>query len=422
MTRFTHVSAALSIALLGAIAFSSHIIALSQSLATDVDSNGVTCTVPSFLPTTVALNTPRALVSDDFNKDGNQDLAVTESSGLDRVAILLGNGSGGFSAPTRFTMGRDSLFLASGDLNGDGNSDLVTANESNASGEISIVLGNGAGGFGSPTNIHLINGTSNVTTAVAIGDVNDDTKPDLVLTSGTFNGVTVLLGDGTGSFTFFKSIAAGGFAPAYLVMKDFSGDTKLDLVVANNASGNVGVLLGDGTGNFGAATTFGVGSNPTWISVEDFNSDSKLDLAVANNGSENFSILLGNGTGGFGTAANYNAKGVFPQSIGAADFNGDGKIDLAVSNFQPDTNVIFSGDGAGNFSAVANYPGGGPSSVVADFNEDGQADVAVANDFRRIVTLFMNSCGSSALTQIQLRDSAYSGRSSTVADFLPPLL
>ena len=368
-----------------------------------------TCSVPSFQMTNIALNSPRALVVDDFNKDGNQDVAVAEQTSVDRIAILLGNGSGGFSAPTRFDMGRDPVFIAAGDLNGDTNPDLVTANESNVSGEISIALGNGSGGFGSPTNIRLINGTSNVTSAVAIGDVNGDTKPDLVLSSYTFSSVMVLLGNGTGGFTFFKTIGAGGFGPFYLVMRDFNGDTKLDLVTANNGAGTVGVLLGDGTGNFGPATTFGVGTSPHWITVEDFNSDSKLDLAVANGGSENFSILLGNGTGGFGAATNQAAKGG-PWSIAPADFNGDGKIDLAVSIAQPGTLAIFTGDGAGGFSPVANFRNGGPSSAVSDFNEDGQLDIAVVKNFGpHTLSVFLNTCGASTLPELQLSLGAWSG-------------
>lgn len=369
------------------------------------------CTIPSFAAQpNISLDAPGAVVVDDFNNDGKPDLAIANKRTSGTISVLLGNGSGGFSAPTNFSCGRNPIYLASGDLNGDGNADLVTANESNFSGEVSIVLGNGSGGFGSQTSIFLLRGTPSVTTAVAIGDVNGDGKLDLALTSAPFGLgiVTVLLGSGTGTLTFFKSTAAGGSIPFHLAMKDLNGDGKVDLVTANVGSGNVGVLLGDGTGNFGTAATFAVGTRPVRIAVEDFNADSKLDLAVANQGSDDISILIGDGAGGFGPAMNHNAKGAFPGPIAAADFNGDGKIDLAVSNFEPGTVVVFTGDGAGNFSAAANFRGDG-SSAVGDFNADGQMDLAVVIAQSRLVSVLLNSCGSSALPQIQFRDSLNSG-------------
>src|SRR6267142_5011769 len=170
------------------------------------------CSIPNFSgPTNINVAAPRAIVVADFNNDGKLDLAAASSRTTGTVAILLGIGSGGSSAPANFSGGRMAMFLASGDLNGDGNADLAIANESNTLGEVSILLGNGAGGFGTQTFIHIINGSQNRTTAVAIGDVNGDGKADLVGTSATFNSVFIMLGDGTGNFTFHKSISSGGF-------------------------------------------------------------------------------------------------------------------------------------------------------------------------------------------------------------------
>ena len=90
-----------------------------------------------------------------------------------------------------------------------------------------------------------------------------------------------------------------------MAVGDFNGDGKLDLAVANVGSNNVSILLGTGTGSFGAATNFGVGSDPFSVAVGDFNGDGKLDLAVANFNSDNVSILLGTGTGSFGAATNF---------------------------------------------------------------------------------------------------------------------
>jgi len=378
------------------------------------------CTIPNFTgPTNINVLAPRALVVGDFNKDGKLDLAAANNRTSGTVSILLGNGNGGFSAPTNFSGGRNPTFLASGDFNGDGNADLAIANESNAQGEVSILLGNGAGGFGAQTSIRIINGSQNLTAALAIGDVNGDGKADLVLASATFNSVFILLGSGMGTFTFFKSFSSGGFSPANVAMRDLNADGKLDLVVANSAAapnqsfGNVATLLGDGAGDFGTAVTFAVGASPTSIAIADFNGDNKLDLAVANTGVSSFSVLIGDGAGNFNATTSYDAHGTFPQSVLQGDFNSDGKIDLAVLNPVPGTAVIFLGDGVGGFSPVANFESGrlanlgmGLVGAVGDFNGDGRADLAAANDSAGRVSVLLNTCGSATATKIQL-----SGRS-----------
>ena len=94
----------------------------------------------------------------------------------------------------------------------------------------------------------------------------------------------------------------------------------MDLAVANAGSNNVSILLGNGTGSFGTATNFAAGTTPISVAVGDFNGDTFLDLAVANHGSNNVSILLGNGTGSFGTATNF-AAGTSPTSVAVGDFN-----------------------------------------------------------------------------------------------------
>jgi len=94
----------------------------------------------------------------------------------------------------------------------------------------------------------------------------------------------------------------------------------LDLAVTNQGSNNVSILLGNGTGSFGTATNFGVGTQPRSVGLGDFNTDTFLDLAVANSGSNNVSILLGNGTGLFGAPTNF-AVGTTPLSVAVGDFN-----------------------------------------------------------------------------------------------------
>ncbi|MEH2300284.1 MAG: FG-GAP-like repeat-containing protein, partial [Nostoc sp.] len=171
-----------------------------------------------------------------------------------------------------------------GDFNGDGKLDLATANRS--SNNVSVLLGNGTGGFATATNF-TVNGPQSVT----MGDFNGDGKLDLATANHYYNNVSVLLGDGTGGFATATNFTVNGH-PVSVTVGDFNGDGKLDLATANHASNNVSVLLGDGTGGFATATNFTVGSNPRSVTVGDFNGDSKLDLAAANASSNTVSVLL----------------------------------------------------------------------------------------------------------------------------------
>jgi hypothetical protein len=396
----------------------------STNASNSADLNPAACSIPNFNgPTKITLSSPRAIVVSDFNKDGKPDIA-TASHFSNNVSILLGNGTGGFSGPTNFALqgavASHPIFLVSADLNGDGNADLVAANE-DGNRAVSVLLGNGTGGFGAASSFITV--TQAKTSSVALGDVNGDNKLDLAVTNADpfSQRIIVATGDGTGQFTFLRNLSSGGFPPNHVVMRDINGDNKTDLVVANGAAtaqtpGTVGVLLGDGAGNFSAATTFAVGIGPVSIAVEDFSGDGKLDLAVANQGSNNMSVLLGNGAGSFNPPATYDARGTGPQSVVPADFNGDGKVDLALSNTRPGSAVIFMGDGAGGFTASANFSTGGPlfigsdlnPAAVADFNGDGRSDLAFANESQGAASVLLNDCGSSSAAQFQLNNSSYS--------------
>ncbi|TLY46615.1 MAG: VCBS repeat-containing protein [Nitrospirae bacterium] len=225
--------------------------------------------------------------------------------------------------------------------------------------------------------------------SVAAGDFNSDGKPDLAVANSGSTTVSVLLGNGDGTFQAKRDFAAGG-EPWSVGVGDFNSDGKLDLAVANTAANTVSVLLGNGDGTFPAAPFYGVGSNPQSIAMGDFNSDGKRDLAVANAGSNTVSILLGNGDGTFQAAQAF-AAGSGPVSVVARDFNGDGNLDLAVadygsnndsSNATVDTTVsVLLGNGDGTFQAARTFEAGsGPYALaVGDFNRDGKLDLAVAD-------------------------------------------
>ena len=266
------------------------------------------------------------------------------------VTVLLGNGSGGFSPASNspFAAGTGPQFKPLGtSFNGDGFADLAVANESSSN--VTILLGNGAGSFtaspGSPF------GTGTQPHSVAVGDFNGDGIEDIATANYGSNNLTVMLGNGSGGFTATAgSPFAAGAAPYAIVAGDFNGDGMLDLAAANLSNSNVTVWLGNGAGGFTAASgsPFAVGQNPEALVIGDFNRDGIEDLATADFSGNDVTVLIGNGSGGF------NAGAVFPagknaNSIAVGDYNGDGIQDLAVANYGNNNITVLLGDGSGAF-------------------------------------------------------------------------
>ncbi len=276
-----------------------------------------------------------------------------------------------------------------GDFDGDGRKDLAIANSD--SNDVSILPGDGNGTFRAATSYDAGAGPF----SLAAGDFNNDGKPDLVVADrySTDNVITLLLGNGDGTFEAGGSFPAGEGAISVAVA-DFNSDDKSDVVVVNSVANTVSILLGDAAGTFAAAFRYSVGSAPRSVVVADFDGDSNMDVAVANEDSDDVSVLLGSGDGTFG-AAMTSATGDAPVSITTADFNGDGKSDLATNGW-PDKVSVLLGKGNGTFGSVLNYfVGSAPVSVVAgDFDGDAQPDLAVANSgSNNVSVLFGNGNG-----------------------------
>ncbi|WP_338221395.1 FG-GAP-like repeat-containing protein [Algoriphagus sp. oki45] len=327
-----------------------------------------------FIPSSVSLG--------DFNRDGNQDLVVTNGT-AHTVSILLGDGIGGFGAKTDFGTGLFPLSVSVGDFNGDGNQDLVIPNVN--SNTISILLGDGAGSFGAKTDF----ATGRNPYSVSVGDFNGDGDQDLAVANLASNTVSILLGDGAGSFGS-KTDFGAGLAPVSVSQGDFNGDGNQDLAVANEGMNSLSIFLGNGAGSFGVKTDFVTGQGPRSVSIGDFNGDGNQDLAVVNQVSNNVSIFLGDGLGGFGVKTDFET-GLRPNSISVGDFNGDGNQDLSVTNFRSNSASILLGDGAGGFGTKTDFgTGTNPSDLsVGDFNEDGKLDLAVANQNSNTVSILL---------------------------------
>lgn len=303
-----------------------------------------------------------------------------------------------FDAPRVFFAGNTPKSAAIGDFNNDGIPDLAVAN--NYSNNVSILIGKGGGTFEAAVNYNTGFGSASVIT----GDFNLDGNVDLaVANSGSYidtgqekeedDTVSILLGNGDGTFQAAVNYSAGGDVPNSITSADFNGDGKSDLVIANMGTSNVSVFLGNGDGTFGSAASYGVGLAPGSVAVGDFNEDGKSDLAVTNYWRNNVSILLGDGDGTFLPAVDYNS-GENPSSVVVGDFNRDGNADLAVASNEYGGGVwIFLGNGDGTFQDAVTYDPFNDlvSLSTGDFNKDGITDIAAVNTYEGAVSIMISN-------------------------------
>ena len=284
-----------------------------------------------------------------------------------------------FDARTDFITRENPVSVTSNDFNLDGKPDLAVGNDVTST--VSVLLGDGTGSFGPKTDF----ATGMQPRSVISDDFNRDGHPDMVAANDGSDTVSVLLGDCTGRFAA-KTDFATGDQPRWVTSDDFNGDRDPDLAVANFSSDTVSVLLGDGTGSFGPKTDFATGSIPTSVTSEDFDGDGKPDLAVANLFSDTISILLGDGAGSFTLKGDF-ATDTGPYTVTSDDFNGDSRPDLAVANIGPLASIgpnsisVLLGDGTGSFAASIDFATGSTSRSLTsdDFNRDSKPDLAVVN-------------------------------------------
>ncbi len=345
------------------------------------------------------VNGAASVINADFNADGFADLAVA-NNGSGNISVLIGNGAGSFGAATNFNVGSGPYSLYSADFNGDGKADLAAANH--GSDNVSVMIGNGSGGFGAAVNFSVGTGPVSVTGA----DFNGDGFKDLATANFTSNNVSVLLGDGAGNFGAATSFTVGTSSnnptPHSITTGDFDGDGKADLATANYGSSSISVLRGTGTGSFSALNNYLTGgSAPFTIMAGDLDGDGKLDLATTNTASNTVTILLGK-TGvltvdSFKVLSPPVSVGVSasPSGITIGDFNADGKLDLAVADDGLDNVNILLGSGTGTFVSAGIFAltlGSGPNSIInADFNGDGKLDLATANFGTSNVSVFLSA-------------------------------
>jgi FG-GAP-like repeat len=349
---------------------------------------------------------PVSVVVVDLNQDGNLDLAVAGNNSNNSISVLLGKGDGTFQTQLPFSLGAlgakvNPYSIVSADFNGDGFPDLAVANQQGNT--VSVLLSNGKSGISWNLLAHVDYATAAFPTGIAAGDFNGDGHIDLAVSDGNGNSVSVLLGNGDGTFQAQTGYGTGDI-PFSVIAADFNGDGKTDLAVANSGGNSVSVILGNGNGTFQTRIDYAAGPNPFAVATGDFNGDGVADLAVANRNcstcqlSSSFSIMLGNGDGSFQPPTQFSTgTSTDPRAIAVGDLNGDKVKDLVVANYATGTVGVFLGNGDGTFSPGGTVPVGSgsqsqPDSIaIGDFNGDNIPDLAVANFHDGTVTVLQGN-------------------------------
>ena len=294
---------------------------------------------------------------------------------LQFTAAAGGTGSGTFLPGPDVPVGRGPANVVAGDVDGDGDLDLLAANFNT---EVSVLLNGGRGTFSSAPSVTM----SGDIRHLALADVDGDGDLDLLAptyANGSGNLVGVRLNDGSGQFSGSQNVPVDQ-GPYGVATGDVDGDGDLDLLTANNArgTGTVSVRLNDGTGTFSGSHNVPVGRNPISVAVGDVDNDGDLDLLTANANSQTASVRVNNGAGVFG--GGQEVPVVDPFTIAVGDVDADGDLDLVTVGRGEQASVRLN-NGTGTFSGSQNVPVGPWSFGLAmgDVDGDGDLDIVSAN-------------------------------------------
>ena len=312
----------------------------------------------------------------DLNSDGFVNFLDLD---LLRPAMFAPPGPSGLFEPSalfpggRFSSAGPGYALNTGDFDSDGHVDLITSG-------ITIWFGNGDLTYRHATDINAV---SNLVLDVATGDLNGDAHEDLVVPEFSYDRISVVLGNGDGTFQPALRFDAGDY-PSEIVLADLNGDMLSDVLVSNRFSEDISVLLGNGDGTLRVAQNFPVFDSPDDIAVGDLNSDGFVDLLVEGD-SGDLSILYGVGDGMFAERIAI-ALGDSLLDVGVADLDADGHLDILVTDSASHDIKLLFGQGDGTFPTQgsvplpeANPPRHPGHFSVTDVNDDGVVDIIATN-------------------------------------------
>jgi hypothetical protein len=328
------------------------------------------------------LSSPRKIISADFNTDGKADLAAIYNEFTSHVSVLLGDGTGAFKSEIKLASNDSINDIITADYNNDGKADIAIVATNNYIFEITVFLGNGDGTFESGKTSQIVS-TFYAAQMYSIinADFNSDGKIDIATASYT-DGISILFGNGNGTFRSAKSFFAKDGFTTNMIVADFNNDQIIDLATTSMVSDSLLVFLGTGNGSFRSAIKTKLSFSMSSVCVSDFDGDGVNDIAEVS--FSNTYIYKGKGDGTF----DYKNKTLnvygSDHTITTTDYNDDGKVDLVISSRSGGLTFMF-GNGDCTFTPPQTWEDDAMSIVIADFDGDNKPD------FGFIYGLFFNT-------------------------------
>jgi hypothetical protein len=370
------------------------------AIANNATNDLLVLTTYKFFPTasstvysTSTNSIPKFVAVGDLNNDNFTDIVAVDTNSINiGIFINLRNGTFGIREALPAKADSSPIVVAVTDVNNDTRLDIIIV--MNGISEVGIFLGYGNGSFLQGDSYST--GEESYPESIAVGDLNNDGNIDITIVNDRDNNIVTLLGYGNGTFkNDGEYLTYDPFLPDLVVLSDVNNDNKLDIVTTDSTKGRIAILLGYGNGSFCIPLIFWTGDDrPTSLAIGDLNNDHHVDIVYVNPARCTIAIQFGYGNGTFGNINDYSTgSGSWPWSVAVGYLNKDTLLDIAFINTYDFDIVIWLGIGNGSFKPTTTFSTGYDSRpfyiVLSDFNNDNQLDIVVCNQDAKNIGVFL---------------------------------